>query len=52
VLQEVLESEQRDVVDRERYQRPVGRGYRNGCRPGHVEGAEGRIKVEALQSLP
>jgi len=49
VLQEALESEQRDALGRERYQRPAGRGYRNGYRPGHVEGAEGRIKVEVPQ---
>jgi putative transposase len=49
VLQEALEGEQRDALGRERYQRGSGGRYRNGYRPGHVEGAEGRIKVEVPQ---
>jgi transposase-like protein len=49
VLQEALESEQRDALGRERYQRGSEGRYRNGYRPGHVEGAEGRIKVEVPQ---
>ena len=49
VLQEALESEQRDVLGRERYQRGSEGRYRNGYRPGCVEGAEGRIKVEVPQ---
>ncbi len=51
VLQEALEAEQREVVGRERYQRGVAAGapYRNGYRPGGVEGAEGRIEVEVPQ---
>jgi transposase-like protein len=50
--QEALESEQCETVGCERYQRPAGRGYRNGCRRGYVEGAEGRIKVEVPQRRP
>ena len=51
VLQEALEAEQREVVGRERYQRgaTAGAPYRNGYRPGGVEGAEGRIEVEVPQ---
>jgi transposase-like protein len=49
VLQEALEAEQRDVVGRERYERGSDGRYRNGYRPGQVEGAEGRIKVEVPQ---
>jgi transposase-like protein len=49
VLQEALESEQRDALGRERYQRGSGGRYRNGYRPGQVEGAEGRIRVEVPQ---
>jgi putative transposase len=49
VLQEALEAEQRDALGRERYQRGSEGRYRNGYRPGHVEGAEGRIKVEVPQ---
>jgi putative transposase len=49
VLQEALESEQRDALGRERYERGSGGRYRNGYRPGQVEGAEGRIKVEVPQ---
>jgi len=49
VLQEALESEQRDALGRERYQRGSEGRYRNGYRPGYVEGAEGRIKVEVPQ---
>jgi len=49
VLQEALESEQRDALGRERYQRGSEGRYRNGYRPGCVEGAEGRIKVEVPQ---
>jgi len=49
VLQEALESEQRDALGRERYQRGSEGRYRNGYRPGDVEGAEGRIKVEVPQ---
>jgi transposase-like protein len=49
VLQEALESEQRDALGRERYQRGSEGRYRNGYRPGYVEGAEGRVKVEVPQ---
>jgi transposase-like protein len=49
VLQEALETEQRDALGRERYQRGSEGRYRNGYRPGHVEGAEGRVKVEVPQ---
>jgi len=49
VLQEALESEQRDVLGRERYERGSAGRYRNGYRPGGVEGAEGRVKVEVPQ---
>ena len=49
VLQEALEGEQRDALGRERYQRGSEGRYRNGYRPGSVEGAEGRIKVEVPQ---
>lgn len=49
VLQEALESEQRDALGRERYQRGSEGRYRNGYRPGYVEGAEGRIRVEVPQ---
>jgi putative transposase len=49
VLQEALESEQRDALGRERYQRGSEGRYRNGYRPGYVEGAEGRIQVEVPQ---
>jgi transposase-like protein len=49
VLQEALEVEQRDALGRERYQRGSEGRYRNGYRPGHVEGAEGRVKVEVPQ---
>ena len=49
VLQEALESEQRDALGRERYQRGSEGRYRNGYRPGHIEGAEGRIRVEVPQ---
>jgi putative transposase len=49
VLQEALESEQRDALGRDRYQRGSEGRYRNGYRPGYVEGAEGRVKVEVPQ---
>ena len=49
VLQEALEAEQRDAVGRERYERGSEGRYRNGYRPGYVEGAEGRVKVEVPQ---
>jgi len=49
VLQEALESEQRDALGRERYQRGSQGRYRNGYRPGCVESAEGRIRVEVPQ---
>jgi len=49
VLQEALEGEQRDALGRERYERGSEGRYRNGYRPGSVEGAEGRIKVEVPQ---
>jgi len=48
-LQEALEAEQRDALGRERYQRGSQGRYRNGYRPGAVEGAEGRIRVEVPQ---
>jgi len=37
VLQEALESEQRDALGRERYQRGSQGRYRNGYRTGQVE---------------
>lgn len=46
VLQEALESEQRDAVGRERCQRGADGRYRSGYRPGYVESAEGHIRVE------
>ena len=49
VLQDALEAEQRDALGRERYQRGSEGRYRNGYRPGHLEGAEGRLKVEVPQ---
>jgi len=49
VLQEALEAEQRDVVGRDRYERGSDGTYRNGYRPGRVEGAEGRIEVQVPQ---
>ena len=48
-LQEALEAEQRDALGRERYQRGSEGRYRNGYRPGYLEGAEGRLKVEVPQ---
>lgn len=49
VLQEALEAEQRDVVGRERYERGSDGRYRNGYRPGRIEGAEGRVDVQVPQ---
>jgi transposase-like protein len=49
VLQEALEGEQRDALGRQRYQRGSQGRYRNGYRPGCVESAEGRIRVEVPQ---
>ena len=49
VLQEALEAEQRDALGRERYERGSEGRYRNGYRPGRVEGAEGRVEIEMPQ---
>ncbi|MGD8238921.1 MAG: transposase, partial [Armatimonadota bacterium] len=49
VLQEALEAEQRDAVGRERYERGSDGRYRNGYRPGRVEGAEGAVHVQVPQ---
>jgi transposase-like protein len=49
VLQEALEAEQRDVLGRERYERGSDGSYRNGYRPGRIEGAEGRVEVQVPQ---
>jgi len=49
VLQEALESEQRDALGRERYQRGSQGRYRNGYRTGQVEGAEGRVEIAVPQ---
>ena len=49
VLQEALEAEQRGALGRERYQRGSEGSYRNGYRPGGVEGAEGRVAIEVPQ---
>ena len=49
VLQEALETEQRDTLGRERYERGSEGRYRNGYRPGRVEGAEGRVEIEVPQ---
>jgi transposase-like protein len=49
VLQDALEAEQRDVLGRERYQRGSDGSYRNGYRPGYIEGAEGRLQVQVPQ---
>ena len=49
VLQEALEAEQRGALGRERYQRGSEGSYRNGYRPGGVEGAEGRVEIEVPQ---
>lgn len=49
VLQEALEAEQRDTLGRERYERGSEGRYRNGYRPGRVEGAEGRVEIEIPQ---
>jgi len=49
VLQEALEAEQRDAVGRERYERGSDGRYRNGYRPGRVEGAEGAVEVQVPQ---
>jgi putative transposase len=49
VLQDALEAEQCDVLGRERYQRGSDGSYRNGYRPGYIEGAEGRLPVQVPQ---
>ncbi len=49
VVQEALEQEQTDFVGRERYARQPGRGKRNGCIPGHLDTAEGRLSVQVPQ---
>jgi putative transposase len=49
VLQEALEAEQRDVLGRDRYERGSDGTYRNGYRPGRIEGAEGRVDVQVPQ---
>jgi len=49
VLQEALEAEQRDALGRARYQRGSEGRYRNGYRPGNVEGAEGRVEIAVPQ---
>ena len=49
VLQDALEAEQRDVLGRERYQRGSDGSYRNGYRPGCIEGAEGCLQVQVPQ---
>lgn len=50
VLQELLEVEQAETLDRERYERGAGNGgYRNGYEPGTLRTAEGVLHVEKPQ---
>jgi transposase-like protein len=51
ILEEALESEVRDVIGRERYERSegAGAGYRNGYRMGRMKTAEGTVAFSAPQ---
>jgi transposase-like protein len=50
LLQELLESEQRDFLRADRYERANARqGQRNGYEPAHLETGEGRIELQAPQ---
>jgi putative transposase len=51
IVEEVLESEARDQLGRERYERAEGEasGYRNGYRTGRLKTAEGAVKFSAPQ---
>lgn len=53
LLQELLESESKDYLGREHYERRAPeqehRGYRNGYEPGHVHTSEGQVRVHVPQ---
>ncbi len=53
LLQEALEEEVTDFLDRDYYERQAAdqphRGWRNGYRPARLETAEGRLEVQAPQ---
>ncbi len=51
IVEEALESECRDALGRDYYERGAeeGRGYRNGVRPGRLKTAEGLIDFAAPQ---
>jgi transposase-like protein len=50
MVQELLESEQRDFLGAERYERGDARqGQRNGYERAHIETGEGRIELQAPQ---
>jgi putative transposase len=51
ILEEALESEVRDAIGRERYERSedAGKGYRNGYRAGRMKTAEGMVEFSAPQ---
>ena len=51
IIEEALESECRDALGRDYYERGAeeGRGYRNGVRPGRLKTAEGLIDFAAPQ---
>ena len=49
MVQEGLEAEQADFVGREHYERRERRGYRSGYKPGRLDTAEGRVKIDLPQ---
>jgi putative transposase len=51
ILEEALESEVRDAIGRERYERNegAGKGYRNGYRASRMKTAEGMVEFSAPQ---
>jgi hypothetical protein len=51
IIEETLEAEARDAVDRDYYEHGAepGSGYRNGYRPGRLKTAEGAIDYSAPQ---
>ncbi len=49
MVQEGLEAEQADFVGRPHYQRGEGNGYRSGYKPGHLDTAEGRLRIDLPQ---
>jgi transposase-like protein len=49
LVQEALEQEQTDFIGRGRYERGERQGQRNGYVPGHLDTAEGRVRIHVPQ---